>query len=183
MPTRKTLGQESGLTSELTAMPPRLTSKERIFEGYTIRREGGAAKGFGRGRPGRGPVERSEAPAGGLDRCRQYRPGQTDSIAATGKAKISGGTVDALAACSVFSGATRYALLTAHGGVSGTFASLTTASNLAFLTPTLSSSARDVFLILTTFPATPVSLPSVAQPQIRRRTPRPFEVRARRCTT
>jgi outer membrane autotransporter protein len=72
--------------------------------------------------------------------------GQTDAIAAAGKVKLSGGTVDVLAANGVYSPSTRYTILTASGGVSGTFAALTGASNLAFLTPMLSYDSRDVFL-------------------------------------
>jgi fibronectin-binding autotransporter adhesin len=91
--------------------------------------------------------------------------GQTDSLAVTGKAIISGGTVDVLAASGgVYGATTRYTLLTAQRGLSGAFASLTTTSNLAFLTPVLSYDAKDVFLgfTQTVTPSGPVTLPSVA---------------------
>ena len=89
--------------------------------------------------------------------------GQTNSVLVTGNAKISGGVVDVLAANGVYS-TTRYTILTARGGVAGTFGSLTTTSNLAFLTPTLSYSAKDVFLTLTAIapPGGTPSFPSVA---------------------
>ena len=97
--------------------------------------------------------------------------GRTDAVAATGKATLSGGTVDVLAAPGVYSPSTRYTILTALGGVSGTFASLTTTSNLAFLTPALSYDPDDVFLGFSvktvttppTAPTQPLLFPSVAQ--------------------
>ena len=85
--------------------------------------------------------------------------GQSDKIIATGKATLSGGTVQVIAANGLYSPSTRYTILTANGGVSGTFAQLTTTSNLAFLTPTLSYDADDVFLRLAPQTAT---FPSVA---------------------
>jgi outer membrane autotransporter protein len=91
--------------------------------------------------------------------------GANDAIAATGKATLSGGTVDVLAAGGAYSTAVRYNILSAGQGVSGTFAALTTTTNLAFLSPTLSYDANDVFLSLTpaTTPiGTPVTFPSVA---------------------
>ncbi len=72
--------------------------------------------------------------------------GASDKIAATGAATLSGGTVNVLAASGSYSTATRFTILTAAGGVSGAFASLTTSSNLAFLTPGLSYDADDVYL-------------------------------------
>jgi outer membrane autotransporter protein len=84
--------------------------------------------------------------------------GQTDNIIATGKATLSGGTVQVIAANSLYSPSTRYTILTANGGVSGTFSQLTTTSNLAFLTPMLSYDADDVFLGL----AQTATFPSVA---------------------
>ena len=91
--------------------------------------------------------------------------GRTDAIAATGKATLSGGTVDVLAAAGVYSPSTRYTVLTAQGGVSGTFASLTTTSNLAFLTPALSYDADDVYLgfSVKTAPSSTPLFASIAQ--------------------
>jgi outer membrane autotransporter protein len=72
--------------------------------------------------------------------------GQADKISATGTTTLSGGTVQVLAANGAFAPTTKYTILTSGGGVSGTFANVT--SNLAFLMPTLSYDANDVFLTL-----------------------------------
>ena len=72
--------------------------------------------------------------------------GQSDRIATTGAAALTGGTVQVLAQNGAYARQTRYTILTATGGVSGTFAGVT--SNLAFLTPTLSYDPNDVFLTL-----------------------------------
>jgi autotransporter-associated beta strand protein len=72
--------------------------------------------------------------------------GQSDKIAAKGKADLSGGAVDVLAAAGNYTTANRYTILTAKGGVSGQFASAAVSANLAFLTPTLSYDAKDVVL-------------------------------------
>ena len=72
--------------------------------------------------------------------------GQSDKIVATGKATLSGGTVQVLAANGNYSPSTQYTILAAAGGVTGTFGSVT--SNLAFLAPSLSYDANDVFLTL-----------------------------------
>jgi outer membrane autotransporter protein len=81
--------------------------------------------------------------------------GQSDKIVATGTATLTGGTVQALFAVGNY-GTTKYTILTANGGVSGTFANVT--SNMAFLMPSLSYDADDVFLNLTR-----ASFSSVAQ--------------------
>jgi outer membrane autotransporter protein len=73
--------------------------------------------------------------------------GQADKIAATGAAIINGGTVQVLAQLGGFLPLTTYTILTATGGITGTFANVT--SNFAFLTPTLSYDHNDVFLTLT----------------------------------
>ncbi|SEE10305.1 outer membrane autotransporter barrel domain-containing protein [Rhizobiales bacterium GAS188] len=91
--------------------------------------------------------------------------GQNDKLMANGQAVLQGGTVQVLAANGSYTPSTRYTLLTANGGVSGTFAQLSTSSNLAFLTPTLSYDANDVFLGFqqtVTPQGTPVTFPSVA---------------------
>ena len=76
--------------------------------------------------------------------------GQNDKLAIGGRATLSGGTVEVLAGSGTYTPATRFTLLTAGGGVSGTFAALQTSSNtsqaFAFLTPSLSYDANDVFL-------------------------------------
>jgi fibronectin-binding autotransporter adhesin len=91
--------------------------------------------------------------------------GNSDRLAATGKTTLSGGVVQVIAANGVYSPSTRYTILTAAGGVNGTFGDLTTTANLAFLSPLLSYDANDVFLGFkqTLTPAgTPVPFPSVA---------------------
>jgi outer membrane autotransporter protein len=72
--------------------------------------------------------------------------GQSDKIVASGAATLAGGTVQVLAENQAYARQTRYTILTANGGVTGTFAGVT--SNLAFLTPTLSYDPNDVFLTL-----------------------------------
>ncbi|MFI5014047.1 MAG: autotransporter domain-containing protein [Hyphomicrobiales bacterium] len=74
--------------------------------------------------------------------------GQGDKIIAAGTATLTGGTVQVLAANGLYTPADRYTILTANGGVSGTFAQLSVSSNItsfAFLTPALSYDANDVF--------------------------------------
>jgi subtilase-type serine protease len=73
--------------------------------------------------------------------------GQGDKLSAGGAATISGGTVQVLAGAGNYAPSTQYTILTANGGVTGTFANVT--SNLAFLAPSLSYDPNDVFLILT----------------------------------
>ena len=82
--------------------------------------------------------------------------GQSDRIAATGTATLAGGTVHVLAASGSYLPGARYTILTAQGGVTGTFAGLTI--NSAFLSPILGYDPTEAFLI---FPQ-PVSFQSVA---------------------
>ncbi|HEV2509259.1 autotransporter domain-containing protein [Bosea sp. (in: a-proteobacteria)] len=73
--------------------------------------------------------------------------GQSDRIVASGSASITGGTVQVLAENGNYAAATSYTILTASGGVSGTFTSVT--SNLAFLTPSLAYDSQNVTLTMT----------------------------------
>jgi outer membrane autotransporter protein len=73
--------------------------------------------------------------------------GQGDRIVASGSATISGGTVQVLAQNGNYAASTNYTILSASGGVSGTFGSIT--SNLAFLTPSLSYGGSSVTLTMT----------------------------------
>ncbi|MGX1785350.1 autotransporter outer membrane beta-barrel domain-containing protein [Bosea sp. NPDC055332] len=73
--------------------------------------------------------------------------GQSDRIAASGKATITGGTVQVLAENGNYAAATSYTILTASGGVTGTFTSVS--SNLAFLTPSLGYGGTSVTLTMT----------------------------------
>ena len=72
--------------------------------------------------------------------------GSNDLIHATGTATLGGGSVIALEAGSNWNVSTKYTILTANSGVSGTFGGST--SNFAFLTPTLSYDANDAYLTL-----------------------------------
>ena len=71
---------------------------------------------------------------------------QSDLIKITGNAIISGGTVAVQAGAGARP--TTYTIVTATGGVTGTYSGLT--SNLAFVTPSLSYDAKNVFLTLRT---------------------------------
>ncbi|VVT57889.1 Outer membrane autotransporter barrel domain-containing protein (fragment) [Bosea sp. EC-HK365B] len=73
--------------------------------------------------------------------------GQSDRIVASGSATLSGGTVQVLAESGNYAASTNYTILTASGGVNGTFTSVT--SNLAFLTPSLSYGGTNVTLTMT----------------------------------
>ena len=75
--------------------------------------------------------------------------GQNDKLVTTGTTTLSGGTVAVNGAGGTYLPSTRYTLLTAQGGVSGTFSSLSTSGDLAtlaFLDPELSYDADDVYL-------------------------------------
>jgi outer membrane autotransporter protein len=73
--------------------------------------------------------------------------GQSDKIVVNGTASIANGTtVSVLAANGNYAANTSYTILTAAGGLSGTFTNVT--SNLAFLTPTLAYTTNAVTLNL-----------------------------------
>lgn len=72
--------------------------------------------------------------------------GEHDLILATGTATLQGGTVAVNATSKGYAPTSTITILHADGGVSGTFASVT--SNLAYLTPILGYDADDVFLTL-----------------------------------
>lgn len=74
--------------------------------------------------------------------------GQADRILADGTATLGGGRVSVLAGVGGYAPATTYTILTAHGGLSGTFTGGVT-SNLAFLDPSLSYDANNVYLTMT----------------------------------
>ena len=87
------------------------------------------------------------AQSGGIYQVEVNNVGQSDKIAVAGTAAISSGsTVQALAQPGNYGRSTTYTILTANGGVSGTYSGVT--SNFAFLTPSLSYDANDVFLTL-----------------------------------
>ncbi|MGO4174140.1 autotransporter-associated beta strand repeat-containing protein [Bosea sp. TAF32] len=72
--------------------------------------------------------------------------GLGDRINASGMATLSGAAVQVLAATGHYAASTNYTILTATGGVSGQFASVT--SNLAFLTPSLAYDTQNVTLTM-----------------------------------
>lgn len=73
--------------------------------------------------------------------------GQSDKIVAGGTATITGGTVQVLAGTGSYAPATTYTILTAAGGRTGVFDTVT--SNFAFLAPSLSYDPTSVYLTLT----------------------------------
>ena len=83
---------------------------------------------------------------GGIYQVEVNAAGQSDKIVAGGTATLSGGSVQVLAQNGTYARQTRYTILTASSGVSGMFSGVT--SNFAFLTPSLSYDANDVFLSL-----------------------------------
>lgn len=72
--------------------------------------------------------------------------GESDKVAATGKAMLAGGSVLTLASGNNYVPQTSYRIVTADGGVNGTFADVS--SSLAFLDPTLAYGTNDVTLTL-----------------------------------
>jgi autotransporter-associated beta strand protein len=72
--------------------------------------------------------------------------GQADRINVGGAAAIQGGTVQVIAQPGNYGPSTTYTIVRASGGVSGVYSGVS--SNFAFLTPTLSYDANDVFLTL-----------------------------------
>jgi autotransporter-associated beta strand protein len=85
--------------------------------------------------------------AGGAGTVDYFTPTDTGLIAVSGTAGVNG-TLTANAASGTYTAGQRYTLVTATGGVSGTFASLTTPNLPAYLTGRLSYDANDVFLNL-----------------------------------
>jgi autotransporter-associated beta strand protein len=73
--------------------------------------------------------------------------GASDLLAVGGRAVLNGASVQVEAEAAGYRGRTSYTILTADGGVNGTFGAV--ASNLAFLDPTLVYNANDVRLVLT----------------------------------
>ena len=84
--------------------------------------------------------------AGSIYQVEVNAAGQGDRINVGGAAAIQGGTVQVLAQPGSYANSTTYPIVRATGGVSGTYAGVT--SNFAFLTPSLSYDANDVFLTL-----------------------------------
>jgi autotransporter-associated beta strand protein len=84
--------------------------------------------------------------AGSIYQVEANAQGQADRLNVGGAAVIQGGTVQVLAQPGNYGPSTTYTIVRATGGVAGTYAGVT--SNFAFLTPSLSYDANDVFLTL-----------------------------------
>ena len=84
--------------------------------------------------------------AGSFYQVEANAAGQADRINVGGNATIQGGTVQVLAQPGNYGPRTTYTIVNATGGVTGTYSGVT--SNFAFLTPSLSYDANDVFLTL-----------------------------------
>ena len=84
--------------------------------------------------------------AGSIYQVEANAQGQADRITVTGTAAIQGGTVQVLAQPGNYGASTTYTILNAAGGRTGTFSGVT--SNFAFLTPSLTYDANNVFLTL-----------------------------------
>ncbi len=83
---------------------------------------------------------------GGIYQVEVNAAGQSDRINVTGSATLNGGTVQVLAQSGAYARSTTYTILNAAGGVSGAYSGTT--SNFAFLTPSLSYDANNVYLLL-----------------------------------
>ncbi len=81
--------------------------------------------------------------------------GQASRLTVTGTAMLNGGTVQVIAASGSYGNSTTYTILNAQGGRTGTYSGVT--SNFAFLTPSLSYDANNVFLTLALQGGTPFS--------------------------
>jgi outer membrane autotransporter protein len=84
--------------------------------------------------------------AGSVYQVEANSAGQSDKINVSGSATINGGMVQVLAQPGSYNNGTAYTILTAAGGVSGTYSSVT--SNFAFLKPLLSYDPTNVYLTL-----------------------------------
>ncbi len=76
----------------------------------------------------------------------EVTPSKTSQLNVNGNAVLNGGTVAVMAGNGNYTRGPAYNILTASAGVTGTFAGVT--SNLAFLTPSLSYDADNVYLTL-----------------------------------
>jgi autotransporter-associated beta strand protein/T5SS/PEP-CTERM-associated repeat protein len=83
---------------------------------------------------------------GGIYQVEVNAAGQNDRINVTGSATLNAGTVQVLAQPGTYARNTTYTILNAAGGLSGAYSGVT--SNFAFLTPSLSYDANNVYLML-----------------------------------
>ena len=83
---------------------------------------------------------------GGIYQVEVNAAGQNDRINVAGSATLNGGTVQVLADAGSYARNTTYTILNATSGLSGAYSGVT--SNFAFLTPSLSYDANNVYLLL-----------------------------------
>ncbi|HEX7848794.1 MAG TPA: autotransporter-associated beta strand repeat-containing protein [Sphingomonas sp.] len=146
------LTQSGGTTTNIGAITGTVTIAGGLFTGAGsvggLNLAGGATIAPGAG-GGIGTMSVAGAVtfgAGSIYQVAVNAAGQASRINATGLAVINGGTVDVLAGAGNYRPQTDYTILSAAGGVSGTFATVT--SNLAFLDPSLRYDAGNVYLRL-----------------------------------
>ena len=84
--------------------------------------------------------------AGSIYQVQVNPAGQSDRINTSGTATINGGMVQVQAQSGTYARNTTYTILNATGGVNGGYSGVT--SNFAFLTPSLSYDANNVYLLL-----------------------------------
>jgi fibronectin-binding autotransporter adhesin len=84
-------------------------------------------------------------------------PGAAD-LTRVGGTATPAGAVNVIAAPGSYPASETYTILTAAGGVNGTFDSLTTATNSIFLQPSLRYDANDVYLVLSSAPFSSVAV-------------------------
>jgi autotransporter-associated beta strand protein/T5SS/PEP-CTERM-associated repeat protein len=83
---------------------------------------------------------------GGIYQVEVNAAGQNDRINVAGSATLNGGTVQVLAEAGSYARNTSYTILNATSGLSGAYSGVT--SNFAFLTPSLTYDANNVYLLL-----------------------------------
>jgi outer membrane autotransporter protein len=145
--TSGTLAVDGALTSPVTVNAGALAGRGTVTGDVTVASGGAVAPGAA--------VRFSTLTANGnvnftngsIYRVNINAAGQNDKLL-TNTATLTGGTVDVQAQGSGFTPSTRYTILTATGGFGGTTFKKDVMNNLAFLTPTLSYDANDVFLTL-----------------------------------
>lgn len=145
------LAQSSGTTINQGTITSTVTVTGGLFTGAG--RIGGLTVGTGATlAPGMGGIGTLNVAgninfmAGSVYEVEANAAGQADRIVAAGNVSIAGGTVKVLAGAGNYRPQTDYTILTAAGGVTGTFTNVS--SNLAFLDPTLRYDGSNVYLRL-----------------------------------
>jgi len=135
-------GSTSG--SEVTVAQDGTLSGTGTIAGLVMKSGGRVSPGYS---PGTLSVSGNVSFASGsLYRVEVYSSGAHDLISATGTASLLGGTVEVVAQSGYQIPTASYTILSAAGGLSGQFDSVT--ANFAYLTPSLSYDAMNVYLTL-----------------------------------